>query len=116
MVSVEDYLNESGSRIGINWGRLATTLLGASVLAYFEGAAAAVLSLFDIPIGLLGGLASFSGEFLGLLVGFPAALIRSGWSGAVPYVLDAGLVGYVFAIALVLVSLYLAMAVIRRAR
>ncbi|WP_226023218.1 hypothetical protein [Halomicrobium salinisoli] len=100
MVSASDFV--SGARI--KWRRLGVALFGAGILAYFEGVVAVLLSLADVPLSLLGGLANFSGRFIGLVAGFPAALARGGWAGATQYVLEAGIAGYVFAIVIVLAT------------
>ncbi|WP_436931677.1 hypothetical protein [Halosimplex halobium] len=111
MVDPSEYVDG----VRIRWRRVATTLLGATLLAYFQGAVATLLSAVNIPLRLLGGLGEFLGQLVALVAGFPAVVIRSGWAGAAEFVLEAGIAGYVFAIGLVLLTLYLATRVIQSA-
>ncbi|ELZ23497.1 hypothetical protein C475_14528 [Halosimplex carlsbadense 2-9-1] len=111
MVEPGDYVDG----VTIRWGRVASTLFGATILAYFQGAAAAFLSLADIPLGLLGGLGEFLGSLVAVVTGIWPALIRGGWAGAAGFVLEAGVAGYAVAIGLVLVTFYVATVVIRSA-
>jgi len=113
MIKPSDYVGEDG--VTILWGRVASTLLGATILAYFEGTVATFLSAVNIPLGLLGGFGEFLGQLVAVVVGFPSALIRGGWAGAAGFVLEAGIAGYVVAIGIVLLSLYIATVVIQRA-
>lgn len=110
MVDPSDYVSETG--LSILWGRVATTLLGATILAYFQGVASTLLSLADIPLGLLGGLGEFLGSFVAVVLGIWPALIRGGWRGAAGFVGSAGIAGYAVAIGLVLVAFYLGTVVI----
>jgi len=112
MVSASDYV----SGASIQWGRLGLSLVGATILAYFRGIVEAFLSLADIPIALLSGLADFAGELVTLVAGFPAVIVRGSWRGAIEYVTSAGIAGYVLAIAVVLLSTYFVAEVVSRVR
>lgn len=112
MVSASDFLGGDG--VSIQWRQLAVTLFGAGLLAYFEGAIRTFLSLADIPIGLLAGTLDFLGAYVSLSLGFPAVLINAGWAGAIPYVLEAGIAGYLVAITIVLLTMYVVAQVVDR--
>ena len=102
MVSASDFVDGAS----IRWGRLATVLFGAGILAYFEGLVRTFLSLVDIPIALLAGYADFLGRAVGIAYGLPSVIIEQGFAAAVPLVLDSGLAGYLVAIGIVLVTLF----------
>ena len=65
-----------------------------------------LLATVDLPLGLLSGLADFTGELVAVGVGFPVVFVQSGWTGAASFVADAGLAGFVVAVAIVLATLY----------
>ncbi|WP_415381471.1 hypothetical protein [Halosimplex sp. TS25] len=111
MVEPSEYVDG----VSIRWGRVATTLLGATIFAYFQGVVATFLSLVDIPLGLLGGLGDFLGELVTVLLGLWSAVVRGSWAGAAAFVAESGIAGYVVAIGIALLALYLATVVIRRA-
>jgi len=100
MVQPSDFIDD----VRINWRRLASVIVGAGVLAYFEALVDQLLSLADLPIALLSGLVEFNSDLLGLMLGFPATLVNQAFAGAVPYVTNAGIGGYLVAIGIVLLT------------
>jgi hypothetical protein len=108
MVEPGDYVDG----VTIRWGRVASTLFGATIFAYFQGTVATFLSLVDIPLGLVGGLGEFLGQFVAVVLGLWPALIRGGWAGAAGFAASAGIAGYAVAIGLVLVAFYIGTRVI----
>jgi hypothetical protein len=114
VVDLSQFLTDGGTRI--RFGRVAEVGVGAVFGAIFTGFASVVLGLADIPIALLGGLASFAGDVIGVVAGLPATIVSSGFSAAVPFVLEAGPAGYVAAIGIVLATLYTVEWVISRVR
>lgn len=104
MVEASDYLGSDG--ISIRWGAVWSTILGASILAYFRGAVNAFLSLADIPIALLSFLANYYGQQVELVFGLLPTVVRTSFAGAIPFVSGAGLFGYVVAILIVLATTY----------
>lgn len=114
MVQISDYIGADG--ISIRWGRLLTVIFGAGILAAFRGWISAFLSLVDIPIALLSGFADFLGVMAAVVYGLPAVVIDQGFAATVPYVVDAGLAGYLVALAIVLATLYPIAWVVSRVR
>jgi hypothetical protein len=112
LLEPERYVN--GPRI--QWSVLLTTVFGAGVLAYFEGLVRVFFSIVDIPLALLGGLADFGGQVVDVVAGIPAAIIERGWAAAIPFVIDAGLAGFVVAVAVVLATFYSIEWVVSRVR
>lgn len=102
MVSASDFVDGAS----IRWRRLALVLFGASVFAYFEGLVAAFLALVDVPLALLSGYADFLGESVAVLYGLPAVIIDQGFAAAIPYVLDAGVAGFLVAVVIALTTLF----------
>lgn len=90
----------------IRWDRVGLAVVGAGIYAYLQGAAAVLLSLADLPIALLSGLANFLGTLVETAVALPAVIITRGWQAAAQVVLDAGIAGFLVAISIVLVTLY----------
>jgi hypothetical protein len=99
---------------GIQWGNLLRMVFGGAVLAYFSGIVSVILGIFDIPIALLSGLASFGGEVVAVLAGLPVVIVESGFAAAVPFVVDSGPAGFVVAVAIVLVTLFVVAEVVSR--
>ncbi|WP_424001190.1 hypothetical protein ACOZ4I_15700 [Haloarcula salina] len=114
MVQISDYIAENG--LSVRWGRLLSLIFGAGLFAYFQGAITAFLSLVNVPLGLLSGLASFLGTAASLVYGLPAVIIDRGFVAAIPYVTDAGLAGYVVAVGITLSALYPIAWVVNRVR
>ena len=112
MVDLSQFLTDGGTRI--RWSRVSEVGVGGVLGAIFTGVASVILGIADVPIALLGGLSSFAGELLAIVAGLPAVIVSSGFRGAVPFVLEAGIAGYVVAIAIVLVTLYIVEEVISR--
>ncbi|PSQ06651.1 hypothetical protein BRC92_00330 [Halobacteriales archaeon QS_4_69_31] len=110
MVEASDFIDG----VNIQWRRLAVTLIGASLFAYFEGAVATLLSLADFPIGLLSGFADFLGRWFFLYYRFPAVVLESGWASAAESVADAGIAGIVFAVTIALATYYSLSVVVNR--
>jgi hypothetical protein len=101
--AVGEFIKESGFP---KWGKLLRTFFGVSVLAWFSGVVSVVLNLADIPIELLSGLAEFLGQVVFVVSRFPVLFIRSGFQEALPFVQEAGIAGYIAAVSIVLVTLY----------
>ena len=104
MVDLSQFLSSDGTRI--RFGRLTEVSVGTFIGAIFAGIASVILSLADVPIALLGGLSSFLGSLIEALLGLYTALIDGGFAGASEFVLDAGPLGFVVPVGLVLVTLY----------
>lgn len=104
MVDLSEFLTRGGTRI--NFRRLAEVSVGTVVGAILSGIASVVLGLVDVPVALLGGLASFAGAVVEVLAGLPAAIIERGFIGASEFVLDAGIAGFVVAIVIALATIY----------
>lgn len=104
MVDWSQFFRDGGTRLNI--GRV--TEVGVSTVfgAIFTGVASVVLGLADIPLALLGGFADFIGRLVSVLTGLPALVVRGSWNEAIAFVMDAGIAGYVVAIAIVLASTY----------
>lgn len=90
----------------IRWAKVGIAVVGATILAYFEGIVRVLLAFFDQPIRLLGGLASFAGAVVSVVVGTPTVIVEQGWAAAIPFIVDAGLAGFVAALGVVLVAFY----------
>lgn len=101
---------------GIQWRNLLGTVFGGAVLAYFSGLASIILGIFDIPIALLSGLASFAGDVVTVVAGLPSVIVESGFAAAVPFVVDSGPAGFIVAVGIVLVTLYVVAEVVSRVR
>jgi len=112
MVSASDFVDG----VTIRWRRLAAAIVGASVLAYFEGIVATLLSLADIPISVLARLASFFGDLITVALSVPTSRISFGWAQAAPFVREAGILGFIVALLLVLLMLYIVAEVVSRVR
>lgn len=108
------FLNPNGYTI--NWSYLGATVIGGTILAYFEGVARVVLAFANLLLSAPRGLASFFGDVIELVVGFPAVIVDRGWQAAIPFVQDAGIAGFVVAVAIVLATFYVVARVIDRAR
>jgi len=102
--------------ITIDWRKLGLTLVGGGILAYFQGVAATLLSLADIPIGLLAGFADWLGRLVTLLVGYNSRKLWASWRAAGEFVADAGIAGFLVALAIVLTTLYIVAEVVSRVR
>lgn len=113
-MDLRQFLGPDGVRI--RFGRVAEVGVGAVIGAVFSGVASLVFALFDIPIALLSGVTDFLGSLVDVLVGLPTVLVQSGFAAAVPFVLDAGPAGYVVALGIVLLTLYVLSWVVSRGR
>jgi len=102
MVSARDFIDG----VRINWRRLSFTIVGAGILGVFRGVVTFGLSLADLPLALISGLTNFYSELAEIVLGFPSVLVSQGFMGAIPYVLDAGIAGYLFGLAIALATLY----------
>lgn len=111
MVSASDFVNGSD----VQWQRLARVLVGATFGAVFTGWASIVLGVADLVIRPLAWLSSFLGRLVEELVGIPARLVEESWDGALGFVLEFGPFAFVAAIAIVLVTLYVAERVVNQA-
>lgn len=100
----------------IQWRNLLGTAFGATVLAWFSGFVSVVLGIADIPIALLGGLADFAAAVVTVVAGLPSVIVESGFSAAVPFVVESGPAGFVVAVGIVLVTLFAATEVLSRVR
>jgi len=112
VVQLRDFLTADGTRI--RFGRVAEVGVGAVIAALFTGTVSVVLGLADIPLALLGGLTDFLASVVAIVAGLPSVIVSRGFAAAVPFVLEAGIAGYVVAIAIVLVTLYVAEVVVNR--
>lgn len=111
MVSPSEFVDGAN----VQWGRLARTLVGGVFGAVFAGWASVVLGVADLVIRPLEWLASFGGRLVEELVGIPARLVEASWAGAVEFVLEGGPFAFAFAVAIVLLTLYVVVRVVRLA-
>lgn len=112
MVDLSQFLTDGETKI--RFGRLAEVGVGTVFGAVLSGIASVLLAVFDVPIALLNGLASFLGEVVGVLAGLPSVIIRGGFVAAVPFVVEAGAAGFLAALAVVLPTLYVVAEVVSR--
>lgn len=92
--------------VAINWRRLGTVLFGAGLMAWFSGAAATVLSLANLPIGLLEGLADWYATYIATVAGAPATWLSASFAAAESWVATTGPLGYLAGIGVALATLY----------
>lgn len=92
--------------IGINWSRVTEVGVGTVFGAIFTGVVSIILGLADIPLALLGGLSDFLGTVVEVVAGLPALIMRGAWAETIPFILEAGIAGYVVAISIVLLTMY----------
>lgn len=90
----------------IDFGKLSAFGVKSVISALFTGVVSVILGFADIPLALLSGLATFTGELVYVVAGIPAAFVRGSFAEATAFVLDAGLAGYVVSIAIMLASFY----------
>lgn len=100
----------------IRWRRLGLTVIGASILAYFEGVVRVILAVFEFLLAFPRGFASFAAAVIGVVIGLPGVILDRGFAAAVPFVLDAGVAGFVVAISIVLATIYVFRTVVSRVR
>ena len=112
MASPSEVLLDDSGRI--RWRRLGEVSVGATIGAVLSGVASTVLALADVPIALLGGLTSFYGDLIEVVVGTPAVIVERGWLATVPYVLDAGPAGFLLAVVVSLATFYVIARVVDR--
>jgi hypothetical protein len=104
VVDWDQFLTRGGTRI--DFERVAEVGVGTVFGAIFTGVASVILGLADLPLALLGGLVDFNRQLIGVVAGLPAVIIERGFAAAVPFVLDAGIAGYLVAIVVVLATFY----------
>lgn len=114
MVDWSQFTTDGGTRI--DFARVAEVGVGTVFAAVFTGWVSVVLGLADIPLALLGGLADFGGQVVAIVAGLPAVIIERGFAAAVPFVLDAGIAGFLVAVVIVLGTLYSLEWVVSRVR
>lgn len=109
-----DQFFQTSKRVRLDFGRIAEVAVGTIQGAIGVGVASVVLGIADIPIALLGGLANFGGDFVAVLAGLPAVLATASWQQTLAFINAAGVAGYVAAVAIVLVTLYIINLGVRR--
>lgn len=98
---------QSEDGVFLDFGRIAEVGIGTIFGAFFTGATSLVLGVVDIPIALLGGFGDFLAVLVDVLVGVPTLILRGAWADTVPFILDAGIAGFVVALGIVLLTLYI---------
>jgi hypothetical protein len=114
MVEPGDYIGANG--IAIRWRRLFVEIVGATILAYVTGVVDIILSLADIPIGLLSFVAEWYATLVELVTGSLARILLSSARGAALWVRTTGLAGFLLAIIIVLATTYSVAEVVSRVR
>jgi len=114
VVDLRQFLTDGGT--GIDFGRFAEVSVGTVAAAVFTGVTSVVLALFDIPLALLGGFTDFLEDVVAVVAGLPAVIVERGFAAAVPFVVDAGIAGFLVALSIVLLTLYAGEAVVSRVR
>lgn len=104
------------SGYSINWGKLGLAVVGGTILAYFEGVARVVLAFANLVLSIPRWFATYYGDIVELVIGFPALIIDRSWQAALPFVQDAGIAGFIVALAIVLATTYVMALVIDRVR
>jgi hypothetical protein len=90
----------------VEWARLGRTLVGATIGAWFTGLVSVLLGLSDLPLAVAEWLAGFLGKLVELVVGIPAGIVRGSWAPAAAFLEGTGPAGFVLALAIVLLTLY----------
>lgn len=98
MVRPREYLGSDG--VSIKWNAVGATLFGAGVLAWFEGLAAVILTIVDVPIALAISTANSLADYIE--VAFNPVYFSEAVAATLPFVESAGIAGYVVAIVIVL--------------
>lgn len=114
MVDWSQFTTDGGIRI--DFARVTEVGVGTVFAAVVTGWVSVILGLADIPLALLGGLADFGGQVVAIVAGLPAVIIERGFAAAVPFVLDAGIAGFLVAVVIVLGTLYSLEWVVSRVR
>ena len=111
MVSPSEFVDGAD----VEWARLARTLVGATFGAIFTGWASIVLAGADVVLRPLEWLGGFLGSLVDVLVGIPARYVALSWAGPLELIEGSGPLGFVLAVAIVLLTLYVAVRVVNRA-
>lgn len=111
MVSPSEFVDGAD----VQWQRLARTLVGATFGAFFVGWSSIVLGLADLVIRPLEWAASFGGRFVEVTASTPARFVEASFTGAVEFLEGTGPLGFVLAVGIVLLTLYVVVRVVRRA-
>jgi hypothetical protein len=114
VVDWSQFTTDGGIRI--DFARVAEVGVGTVISAVFTGWVSVVLGLADLPLALLGGLTDFGGRVIAVVAGLPAVIIERGFAAAVPFVVEAGIAGFLVAVAIVLGTLYSVEWVVSRVR
>lgn len=102
MVSPDDFID--GARI--QWGKLASVIVGSLVGAIFTGVLKVILRWADAVMGLLQGFAEFNAALVQLRFGVMADIVAQSWQNALAFVESAGPFAFVVAVAIVLTTFY----------
>jgi hypothetical protein len=92
----------------IKWGRLVSTAVGIVLGTVGIKLADLVGALIAIPIGLYQAVIGILEGLIGAVLGLPARMIQASVDEAVAFVSEFGVGGFVVAIALVVVTAWLA--------
>lgn len=76
MVKAADFIKGD---YDIQWVKLATTIVGGTVLAWFTGVIELVLTVYRQVAGLFGGIATFLEAFIEDLIAAPVQTIGQAW-------------------------------------
>lgn len=99
----------------VQWSRLARTLVGGAFGAVFMGWTSVVLGVADLVIRPIEWFAGWLGRLVDLLASTPVRFVGASWDGAVAFVVEGGPLAFVFAISIVLLTLYVVVRVVRLA-
>jgi len=110
MVSGSDYVD--GTQI--DWRGLSVAIFGGIVIGFTEGITRFVLAVRDYVETGYRGISGFLSDLVTLVYGAPESLISGAWSGAREIVVGSGPLGFLISLVLVLTTLYLVVAGVRR--
>lgn len=91
----------------IKWDRLATTLVGSALTAYFTGLVEFILSLGTFATSLISGVSGFAVEFIQKAFGNPQTLFETSWQNLQTFVSSAGPASFALTVAAVLGVFYI---------
>lgn len=103
-VTPEMFVSEDGS---VSWNDLGSTIISVFILVFWYGPINLALAAGDAFTRVVGGTADYFAEFVRATIGAPGVHIAAAWGGAEEFVTDAGLLGYVVSLAIVLLTAYI---------
>lgn len=111
MVRASDFVDGAN----VQWQRLGRTIVGGALGAIFVGWTSVVLGLADLVIRPLEWLGGHLGRVVEALALTPARFVGGTWLGPLEFVRGGGPLAFVFAVSIVLLTLYVAVRIWRLA-